>query len=295
MMPRVSRPLIEAGYPRDSAASLLSFAEHCGGPLYDVLERAYHAFQAVNDFSAALSVAERLVNSFPASAGFRNYRAQSYEHLKDFPHALDDYINVVQLLGEPRLVVGSAFYKIALMYAALGRYCDAITPIETYVSFDPANRQSTQTAKIIAEYAFKGDCHTKHASGFARVRLLGASGVHTVSVVLNGVSGNFILDTGATYVSVTPDFAKKSNIGVEGATAISMKPVGGIISAYLTHANKIAMGSAEAQGVPVAVLKEGGSDPFGSRLDGLLRMSFLARFKVTLTQSGVELRAIPLR
>ena len=181
------------------------------------------------------------------------------------------------------------------MYAALGRYCDAITPIETYVSFDPAKRQSTRITKVIAEYAAKGDCHTKHASGFARVRLLGASGVHIVSVVVNGVSGNFILDTGATYVSVTPDFAKKANIIIEKATVISIKPIGPIISAYLTHADKIAVGSAEAQGVPVAVLKEGGNDPFGGRLDGLLGMSFLARFKVTLTQGGVELRAIPLR
>ena len=44
--------------------------------------------------------------------------------------------------------------------------------------------------------------------------------------------------------------------------------------------------------MPVAVLKEVGNDPFGSHLDGLLGMSFLARFKVTLTQGGVELRAI---
>ena len=222
----LSDALIAAGYPRESATSLLSFAEHCGGPSYDILGRAYHAFQAVNDFSAALSVAEKLVDTFPASATFRYYRAQSYQHLKDFPRALDDYINVVQLLGEPRSVASSPFYNIALMYAALGRYCDAITPIETYVSFDPAKRQSTWITKVIAEYAAKGDCHTKHASGFARVRLLGASGVHIVSVVVNGVSGNFIFDTGATYVSVTPDFAKKANIIIEKATVISIKPVG---------------------------------------------------------------------
>ena len=54
----------------------------------------------------------------------------------------------VQLLGEPRSVARSPFYNIALMYAALGRYCDAITPIETYVSFDPAKRQSTWIAKV---------------------------------------------------------------------------------------------------------------------------------------------------
>ena len=70
----------------------------------------------------------------------------------------------------------------------------------SYASFDPANRQSSVSAKLIAEYAEKANCQTHHASGFARVPLLGAAGVHTLSVVVNGVAGNFILDTGATYV-----------------------------------------------------------------------------------------------
>ena len=123
---------------------------------------------------------------------------------------------------------------------------------------------------------------------------LGPQGVHTLSVVVNGVAGNFILDTGATYVSVTSEFAKKAKVTVEGATVISMKTVGGAVSAHLSHANKVAVGSAEAQNVPLAVIIAP-VDPFGGRLDGLLGMSFLARFKVTITQSGMELKAIPLR
>ena len=158
----LSDALLDAGYPRESAVSLLSFAKHCGGPSQDVLERAYQAFQKVNDFPAALSVAEDLVRSNPAHPTFRYYRAEAYEHLKDFTRALGDYINVVQLLGDPRNVAVSEFYRISRMYAAIGRYCDAITPIETYVSFDPAKRQSSLIAKLIAEYAEKGNCHTHH-------------------------------------------------------------------------------------------------------------------------------------
>ena len=126
------------------------------------------------------------------------------------------------------------------------------------------------------------------------MRLLGSTGVHTLSVVVNGVAGNFILDTGATYVAVTSDFAKNAKATVEGATVISLKTVGGVVSTYLSHNNKVTVGSADAQGVSVAVIR-GAVDPFGTRLDGLLGMSFLARFKVTITQSGLELKAIPLR
>ena len=176
---------------------------------------------------------------------------------------------------------GNPFYQISRMYAALGRHCDAITPIETYVSFDPVKRQSTQTATLIAEYANRGSCQTDYAKGATRVRLLGSTGVHTLSVVVNGVAGNFILDTGATYVAVTSDFAKNAKVTVEGATVISLKTVGGVVSAYLSHNNKVTVGSADAQGVSVAVIR-GAVDPFGGRLDGLLGMSFLARFKATL-------------
>jgi hypothetical protein len=44
----------------------------------------------------------------------------------------------------------------------------------------------------------------------------------------------------------------------------------------------------------VAVIR-GAADPFGAKLDGLLGMSFLARFTVNVSQNSIELTAIPLR
>jgi aspartyl protease family protein len=111
---------------------------------------------------------------------------------------------------------------------------------------------------------------------------------------VNGVAGNFILDSGATYVAVTPEFSAKAKINVEVASQLPMTTVGGTAVADLGYATTISVGNAEAQGVPVAVIRCR-SDPFGGRLDGLLGMSFLARFKVILSQDGIELTAIPLR
>jgi len=56
----------------------------------------------------------------------------------------------------------------------------------------------------------------------------------------------------------------------------------------------MSIGRAQAQGVPVAVIR-GSTDPFGNHLDGLLDMSFLARFKVSLSQDKIELGALPLQ
>jgi clan AA aspartic protease (TIGR02281 family) len=175
--------------------------------------------------------------------------------------------------------------------------CDAITPIETFISFDPVNRRTSQSTRLIAEYASKGNCDLRYASGSAIVSRLPSSGVpgtNTLVAVINGTPGNFLLDTGATFVAVTPDFASKAKLKIETDTQLPIKTVGGITSADLGYARTVSVGKAEAQGVPVAVVR-GAMDPFGGQLDGLLGMSFLARFRVSLSQNTVELTAIPLR
>jgi clan AA aspartic protease (TIGR02281 family) len=120
------------------------------------------------------------------------------------------------------------------------------------------------------------------------------TGLNTLVVVVNGVPGNFLLDTGATYVAVTPDFASKAKLKLEAGTQLTMKTVGGSGFADLGYATTISVGKAQAQGVPVAVIR-GTADPFGARLDGLLGMSFLARFTINVSQNSIELIAMPLR
>jgi aspartyl protease family protein len=80
---------------------------------------------------------------------------------------------------------------------------------------------------------------------------------------------------------------------IESAGLLPMKTAGGTALADLGYASTISVGNAEAEGVAVAVIR--GNDPFGGHLDGLLGMSFLARFNLRLSQDGIELTAIPLR
>jgi hypothetical protein len=178
---------------------------------------------------------------------------------------------------------------LALIIAAL-----LVGGAETYISFDPAERRTPQTTTIIAEYAEKGNCDPRFARGVARVPFVGATGVRTLPVSVNGVIGNFILDTGATYVSVTSAFAERSKVSIDAGNQIIMKTVGGASKADIGHAGTIVVGRAEAFDVVVAVM-QAGPDPFGGRLDGLLGMSYLARFKMNLSQTGIELTPIPLR
>jgi predicted aspartyl protease len=70
-----------------------------------------------------------------------------------------------------------------------------------------------------------------------------------------------------------------------------MKTVGGTVQATLGTANAVAVGNAEARSVTVAVIQDS-RDPFGARIDGLLGMSFLARFNTRISPKGIELTAV---
>jgi clan AA aspartic protease (TIGR02281 family) len=218
----------------------------------------------------------------------------AYDHLDDFSHALTDYLNTIQLADDPKGLVGDVFFKTSRMYAELGRYCDAITPMETYISLDPADRRTPQTTKIIADYADKGNCDTGYASGAARIAIPGQANVHFLRVFVNSAGGNFILDTGATFVAVTSQFASKARIDTEPGNQVIMKTVGGTALADIGYAAKIAVGKAEASGVVVAVNRDS-AKPFGDRVDGLLGMSFLARFQLNISPTAIDISSIPIR
>ena len=64
--------------------------------------------------------------------------------------------------------------------------------------------------------------------------------------------------------------------------------------ADIGYVDKISVGKAEASGVVVAVHRDG-AQPFGDGVDGLLGMSFLARFQLSISPSAVEFTPIPLR
>jgi clan AA aspartic protease (TIGR02281 family) len=279
--------LLAAGYPRDADTSLLSFAKRCGNS-NDVLLRRHLALMKASDFANALDIANSLVASEPARATYRHMRGRAHEQLKNYEAALGDYVAGLQLAGPPSRVAGFVFYDIARMYDALGRFCDAITPVETFVAFDPASRRTRQSVSMILEYSKKGDCGVSYARGSARIPLKDGGGVKLLTAAVNGVAGTFIVDSGATYLSVTTAFSDKAKINANGAVQIPMKTVGGTVQAAMGTAGLVAVGNAEARNVTVAVIQDS-RDPFGARVDGLLGMSFLARFNTRLGPNSIDL------
>jgi tetratricopeptide (TPR) repeat protein len=288
----LGRALLDLGYPREAAISLRSFVRHCGSAR-EVLPWAHEGLVRVSDYSGALEVASELVAAAPENGNYRYWRAIAYHKLGNFTEAIPDYINSIQLVPETKTVRGNVFYGLSRTYEALKRPCDAITPLEMYISLDPVKRRTSQLNKLIADYAASGSCDARYATGTARLTFVGQPDVRLLPVLINGVEGNFILDTGATFVATHPKFAARARISIQPEQQIIVKIVGGQIWSEIGYAETIKIGNAEAAGVLVAVTP--GENPFGNRIDGLLGMSFLSRFNVTLSTNSLELKAIGLR
>ena len=282
----LAKLITEAGYPREGAKSLISFGEKCGSST-ELLEPAYDAFIRLGDFKSAVSVASELVKLSPAIPDYRFWRGEAYEGLRDYKGALSDYISTLQLFKRFSNVSLSQFYAISRMYAKVDRPCDAITPLEMYLSYDLTNRQTEQIAKLISDWAMEGNCLASHAAGSDKVPL---PPDNVIEVIVNGVRGRMVVDTGASIVAITPSFAARAKIATDEKNMMTADVVGGTIQSAPGNAAVVQVGKTRASNVPVAV-SVGRESAYGRDIDGLLGMTFLARYIFTISGGTLELKA----
>jgi clan AA aspartic protease (TIGR02281 family) len=278
--------LIErAGYPRESAKSVEAYNRNCAVSA-DMLEIAYSAYTRIGDHKAAVNVADELVKSDPASYDYRFMRGSAYENARDYKAALADYISTLDLFPDLSRVDGSQFYQVSWMYDKLGKPCDAIGPLETFISYNVKERQSQQIAKLISDYSRKGNCAATYANGSARVVIPPSN---LVDVIINGARARMIIDTGASYVSLTPEMAARARITPDASDLVEVKVVGGLAKQATGYAQTVQVAEATAANVPV-LIAIGSKDAFSRGVDGLLGMSFLSRYTVALSPGLLELK-----
>jgi clan AA aspartic protease (TIGR02281 family) len=97
---------------------------------------------------------------------------------------------------------------------------------------------------------------------------------------VNGESvGVFILDTGASFTSVSTTVANRLGISTSGGATVRLATASGVIQAPLVVLEEVDVGGAVARHVSVVVHDLPG---MSSNVAGLLGMSFLERFRVNL-------------
>lgn len=274
----------KAGFPRESAVSLEAFSNDCTQS-DEMLRSALVAYTRVGDHKAAIRVGDALVKSDAGSKEFRFWRGQAHERAKDYKAALADYISTLQLFPDLSSVSSSQFYQVSLMYDKIGKPCEAIAPLETYLSYNVKERQTQQIAQLISEYSRKGSCAATYANGSARVII---PPTNRIDVLINGSPARMILDTGATSIAITPEMAARARITPDSSNLVEVKVVGGLMQQATGYAQSVKVGDATAANVPL-LIAVGSKDAFGSETDGLLGMSFLSRYSVALSPGLLEL------
>jgi clan AA aspartic protease (TIGR02281 family) len=174
-------------------------------------------------------------------------------------------------------------------YERLDRPCEAIGPIQTYIALDGENRSTPPLVRRIAALAAKGNCAQVYARGVARLPRR-SNGVSTTRAEINGVEGTFIVDTGASFVTLSRAFAAKAKPRRLATESVEMQTANGTTSATLATVDSVKLAALSASGVPAIVA----SKSLGDGVDGLLGMSFLSRFTMVINDREIQLKAKPL-
>lgn len=103
------------------------------------------------------------------------------------------------------------------------------------------------------------------------------------NVIINGKLGvNFILDTGATYTSISRSTARKLGLDLNYANKVSLKTANGVIQVPRVKLDSININGLEAKGVEVTIHEM----PAAQNITGLLGLSFLEKFTVTIDKKN---------
>ena len=209
------------------------------------------------------------------------------------PRALADYATTIELFANKKNISSNVFVNMSKAYAALGRFCEAISPIETWIALDPFNRDTSQAERLIADYSEKGQLCTLGSKAVPTLSVERGTSVAVVKVEINGAAGFFILDTGASFVSVQQDFAKRAHLQTDPGSKMTLHTANGDTSGMLSKADSVKLGALTAKNVSI-VVQSSSEKLYGKAIDGLLGLSFLcdSRFRSPADLLRFE-RALP--
>jgi len=285
----LGQALENAGYRREASTALVRYSETCGGHARS-LRAAVVILVKLSDYETAATVASKVIELEPFNGAGYLQRAVAHEFGGSLQKAIDDYTTAIELYGDKQKIPSATYFGLARTYDKLGQSCDAVLPIETWVALNPERNGTSQTQAMIATYRSKGKCELGSATGEEVFAVSRPNSVVKLPVSINGTRGVFLLDTGATFVSLKNSFAQKAKVQVDSNSIVRLHTASGTSTAKRGRAATIQLRSLQAKDVPI-VVQDDAKGTFGEGVDGLLGMSFLSRFKLTVDARNVRISA----
>jgi clan AA aspartic protease (TIGR02281 family) len=284
---RLAKGLEDESYRREAAEGLVKFSDNCGG-YADGIRRAINLLLDISDYTRSVELADKLIEMEPNSDNGYFLRALAHEQSNQCEKAIADYSSAIELFGNKDRISSVAYEAISKCYEHLGQYCDAMVPIESWVALNPNEHDNDQTRSILRRLSSKGRCAQETKGKKEEVIRRKGADVILVDASINGVKGTFMIDTGATFVTIKKGFAEKAGLKVTGQR-IKLNTANGTVDGYLTKAKSVKLRSLESQRVQV-VIQVDEEDDYGDGTDGLIGMSFLSRFDVAMDAKTLRIR-----
>ncbi len=263
----VAELLIDAGVSREVLPMATAYRVRCGRQ-EQLLWKEYGAAKRTGNWEKAIAVTTDLIEHNPADKDYWWWRGIVYEQREELDKALADYKQTLAIRPD----ISSIPFNVADVYERLKRPCDAALAIEQFIYWHPQSQGETGLELRLQRLYREGRCE-EAARGAAELHFAPGSHAIFASAMVNGKRGRFIVDTGASLVTISREFAEKARVAAPAGPSIRVSTANGAALARLTRLDSLALQGAIADGVEAAVI-----DGLPDDIDGLLGLSFLARF-----------------
>jgi aspartyl protease family protein len=267
--------LMRAGNNRAVIDRTEAFWKKCGS-MPRLRWLTYEAHKRLSELDKAIADASILIEDKPHDKDFWWWRGIAYEETGQLEKAAADYEQSLAI--EPRMT-GIPF-NLAGVYEKLHRPCDAIFPIEQFLRYHPDVADKERVQERLTHLYADPTCASMAGQGRAVIRFRPGAPAITTMVKMGSARGTFVVDTGASLTVISPALAAK--LGLAPSKKIAVHTASGMADARLAVVDSMEVQGVRARRIPVAVL-----DSLPPGMDGLLGLSFLARFSLQMeTQAG---------
>jgi aspartyl protease family protein len=263
--------MFNAGDFRGTIITSDDFITRCGKSV-PLRQLTYTAHTRLSEFDLAARDVTELIESAPSNVGYRIWRGMALEAGMKPEQALADFKQAFLLQPDQFHVAN----HLAGAYERQGKPCDAMLTLLEHLRTDAEHAGSRELLERIDTLEMAGSCDVG-GKGKAVVNSKGKGGLW-VEPLFNGKQrGKFLVDTGASAVVISQQFADKLGLDLSQAPTVRVLTANGPTTARVALAQSIELQEARARGVTVHV-----SSTLPPDMDGLLGLSFLARFEVKL-------------
>ena len=264
-----AQALFEAGDLKGTIQAGDDFIAKCGKSTA-LRQLTYTAHVQLQEFDLAARDVTELLEGAPSNANYYLWRGMAYEASGVLDKAASDFQQAFLLKPEEPQVTN----LMATANTNNGRACDARLAVLEHLQASAGKARDPKMMERLEQLSSAGRCGT---DGQGRAELsFPAKGPRWADARVAGKEqGRFLVDPDSARVVLSKAFAEKLGLSLEGAPTVRLQAAHDILTVRLAKVDALEVQGAKASNVEVAV-----ADTLPDGADGLLGLSFLARFDV---------------